>query len=130
MKSKDSSIPLDFPQKLKAVRNESGLTQGQLAELIGVDIQRVSKYERGVMVPTTDIIVKIADILKVNLDYLLRDGTNKTIGKVKDSQLLDYIGEIDNLPDKDRDTLKILLEAFIKKHHFEELAKRKTIINN
>jgi len=35
--------------------------QGQLAEKIGVDIQRISKYERGLLIPTTEIMIKLSN---------------------------------------------------------------------
>jgi transcriptional regulator with XRE-family HTH domain len=71
----------------------SPLTRGgdplRFAKAIGADIQRVSKYERGVNVPTTDIMVRIADTLDVSLDYLLRNGKNGALGKIRDMELID-----------------------------------------
>jgi len=60
------------------------LTQGQLAQKIAADIQRISKYERGVLIPTTGIIVKLSNTLDVSLDYLLKNGKNRVTGKVKE----------------------------------------------
>jgi len=58
-------------EKLKQTREQKGLMQGQLAEKIGVDIQRISKYERGLLIPTTEIMIKLSNTL-VSLDYLLK----------------------------------------------------------
>lgn len=123
-KSIDTSKFPQLPVKLKQARSERGLTQGQLAKKTGVDIQRLSKYERGVLVPTTEVIVKISDALGVSLDYLLKNGKNTVVGQIKDSELLKHMIQVDTLPDKDRLILKEILEAFIKKHRFEELAIR------
>jgi transcriptional regulator with XRE-family HTH domain len=60
-----------------------GLTQGQLANKIGVDIQRVSKYGRCVLIPTTEIMVKRSDALDVSLDYLFKNGKNRVGGKIR-----------------------------------------------
>ncbi|NOY69851.1 MAG: helix-turn-helix transcriptional regulator [Deltaproteobacteria bacterium] len=117
-------ITSDLPKKLKQARKLKGLTQGQLTRKIGVDIQRISKYERGVLVPTTEIMVKLSDALDISLDYLLKNGKNRVTGKIRDEELIDKVIQIDTLPDKDRQILKSLLEAFIKKHQFEELAAR------
>ena len=121
-KKRKSAVSPDFPAKLKKARKEKGLSQGQLAQRIGADIQRVSKYERGVNVPTTDIMVRIADALDVNLDYLLRNGKNRVLGKIRDTDLIDHFAQIDALPDEDRQHLKALIQAFVKKHLFEQLA--------
>jgi transcriptional regulator with XRE-family HTH domain len=112
----------DLPAKLKQARSQKGLTQGQLSKKTGVDIQRLSKYERGVLVPTTEVIVKISEALGVSLDYLLKNGKNTVVGQIQDAQLLKHVIQVDALPYKDRQILKEILEAFIKKHRFEEVA--------
>lgn len=121
-KSTSTMIPPDLAEKLKQARKQIGLTQGQLAKKIGADIQRISKYERGVLIPTTEIMVKLSDALDVSLDYLLKNGKNRVAGKIRDTELIDQFIQVDTLPEKDRHILKALLEAFIKKHRFEELA--------
>lgn len=72
--------------------------------------------------PTTKLLVRLADALEVNLDYLLRDGEPHAVGEIRDPELLEHFVQVDALPEKDRETLKTLLEAFIKKHRFEQLA--------
>lgn len=109
-------------EKLKLARKQKGLTQGQLAKRAGTDSQRISKYERGVLVPTTAILVKLADALEVSLDYLLREAEDRSVGKIRDTVLLDQFTEIDSLPESDKVLVKGLLDAFIKKSKFEILA--------
>ncbi len=121
-KSKKQTFLPNLSKKLKQARKQKGLTQGQLAQKIGADIQRVSKYERGILIPTTEIMVKISNALDVSLDYLLKDDKNRVTGKVKDTELVDQFVQVDALPDQDRHMLKALLEAFIKKYQFEALA--------
>ena len=58
MSTKNQIISAKFPEKLKSARQQKGFTQGQLAQRVGSDSQRISKYERGVMVPTTAILIK------------------------------------------------------------------------
>lgn len=101
-------------EKLKSARKQKGLTQGQLAQKTGTDIQRISKYERGILIPTTAIMVKLSNALDVSLDYLLKDDKNRVTGRVKDAELIDRLIQVDALPDKDRHMLKALLDAFIK----------------
>lgn len=108
--------------KLQQARKQKGLTQGQLAKRAGTDSQRISKYERGVLVPTTTILVKLADALDVSLDYLLREAKDRAVGKIRDIALLDQFTQIDSLPENDKQLIKGLLDAFIKKSKFEMLA--------
>ena len=48
---------------LRAVREAQGLTQGQLAEAIGVSRKTVNTVENGVFVPSTVIALKLAAVL-------------------------------------------------------------------
>lgn len=58
-------------QRIKACRKERGLTQGQLAELIGVSTQAVSKWETDAGMPDISQIVPLAKVLEVSTDKLL-----------------------------------------------------------
>jgi transcriptional regulator with XRE-family HTH domain len=113
---------LKLSGKLQQARKQKGFTQGQLAKRAGTDSQRISKYERGVLVPTTTILVKLADALDVSLDFLLREAENRAVGKIRDTALLDQFTQIDSLPENDKQLIKGLLDAFIKKSKFEMLA--------
>ena len=116
------SLPFALPEKLKLARKQKGFTQRQLAKRTGSDSQRISKYERGVLVPTTAILIKLADALEVSLDYLLRDAEDRPVGKIRDTVLLDQFTQIDSLAENDKQLVKGLLDAFIKKSKFEMLA--------
>ena len=74
------------------------------------------------LIPTTEIIVKFSDAMDDSLDYLLKSRKNRVAGKIRDTELIDQFIYVDTLPENDRHMLKALLEAFIKKHRFGELA--------
>ena len=122
MKSARVKVSPDLAGKLRQARKLKGLTQGQLALKTGADIQRISKYERSVLTPTTEIMVKLSDALDVSLDYLLKNSKNRVTGKIRDTELIDQFIQVDALPENDRYILKALLDAFIKKYRFEKLA--------
>lgn len=61
--------------RIKEKRVEKKLTQEKLSELIDVSPSYVSGIERGHSISSLSTIVKIADSLDSNLDYLIR-GTN------------------------------------------------------
>lgn len=52
-------------------RKERGLTQTQLAEILGVTAGAVYKWESGLSVPELDMIVELADFFDVSVDALL-----------------------------------------------------------
>ena len=112
----------EFAEKLKQARKQQGLTQGQLAKRAGTDSQRDSRYEGGVLVPTTAILVKLADVLEVSLAFLLHEAEDRAVDKIRDTALLDQLTQIESLPENNKRIVKGLLDAFIKKSKFEMLA--------
>ena len=88
----------------------------------GGNVQLISKCERGVVCPPTNMMVKIASIFDVSLDYLLLNGENAAVNKIKNQDLLKRIEEIETLPEEDQRVLTNLIDAYIKKHKFELLA--------
>ena len=52
------------------LRKTYGYTQSQIAESIGIAQNTYSKYENGVIFPNVEILVRIADIFHVSLDFM------------------------------------------------------------
>jgi len=117
----DKMVSKGFSDKLKKLRHDRGWSQGQLAKKLGINAQRVSKYERGVITPPSDMMVQIASVYDVSLDYLLREASNTAVSKIRNKTVLKRIEEIENLSEDDQRVLTILLDAFIKKRKFETL---------
>lgn len=61
-----------FGDRIKAIRQERGFTQKQLANLLGVTEQAVSKYERGNSYPDITMLNGISEVLDCSLDYLFQ----------------------------------------------------------
>ncbi len=62
---------MSFAEKLKLVRKERNITQEELAELLDVSRQAVSKWESGMGYPETEKLIVLAKELDISLDYLL-----------------------------------------------------------
>lgn len=58
-------------ERIKKLRSERGLSQEQLAELLGVSRQAVSKWERVEASPDTDNLIALAELYGVSLDELV-----------------------------------------------------------
>src|SRR6266481_3822586 len=57
-----SGIPSDYPTRVRFVRGRLELTQGQLAERIGVSFATVNRWENGQSKPTRLAWQKILDL--------------------------------------------------------------------
>lgn len=71
--------------RIKYYRKNNNLTQSQLAELIGVSSQAISKWETGAGYPDLSVIVPLAIALGISTDELLeyKDGINLNIMKTE-----------------------------------------------
>lgn len=68
---------MNFGEKLSVTRKSRNLSQEQLAELIGVSRQSISKWENNETYPETEKLIKIAEKLQTSIDYLLMDKEEK-----------------------------------------------------
>lgn len=68
-------LPINqFGEKLRYLRQQQRLTQTMLAQQVGLASQAyVSDLEAGRKVPSLDLVVRLAELLGVTTDYLLRD---------------------------------------------------------
>jgi len=61
---------ISFAKKLIAIRKNSGITQEKLGTMLGVSNRAVSKWERGIALPSTENIYKLSKIFGVPVDSL------------------------------------------------------------
>ena len=59
--------------KLSKLRKENNYTQEQLAEVLGVSRQAISKWESNLTYPETDKLIRLSTLFDCSLDYLLKD---------------------------------------------------------
>ena len=64
---------MGFSERLKNIRREKNLSQEQLAELLNVSRQAVSKWEQDNGYPETEKLIQLAQKLDISLDELLLD---------------------------------------------------------
>lgn len=81
--------------KIKALREQNGLTQSDLAKKLGITRSGVNAWEMGISVPSTQYIVELAYLFKVSTDYLLGVKTTATVSieglSEKDVQLVNAV---------------------------------------
>lgn len=89
-------------ENIRVMRREKGLTQEQLAEVMGVSTASVSKWETGVAIPELGMLAALADYFEVSIDALI----GHTVGK---AQLEEKIAEIKELSLANEDEKAIAL---------------------
>jgi len=66
--------------KIKSARKQRGLSQEQLADLVGYKVGTISKYEQGYRIPGISTLRKISAALDCNLSELA-DASDEAVGK-------------------------------------------------
>ena len=76
-------------EKIAKQRKELNYTQEQLADILGVSRQSISKWESDIAYPETDKLVKMGKMFDCSMDYLLNeDITEKQDVKPKETEKL------------------------------------------
>lgn len=58
-------------QNLKKLRTKKGLTQSQLAGVLGISQQSINKYENQNAEPDIETLKNLADLFNTSIDYLV-----------------------------------------------------------
>ena len=62
----------EFGKRVQKARKEKHLTQVELADLLGIEWQQISRIERGVYGCSNELLVPLSEELGVSTDYLLK----------------------------------------------------------
>ena len=81
---------MNIGEKVYQLRKAKGYSQEELAELLGVTRQAVSKWELGSSTPELESVVELAKLFGVTTDYLLTD-TQPSPEKTEKTDWLDRL---------------------------------------
>ena len=85
----------EFGKRLKEIRLIRGMTQEELAEMLNINKQHVSRMERGVTACSIDLLIELSCHLQISTDYLLM-GKDPDTGKQKE-QILEVIAKLSDV---------------------------------
>ena len=105
-----------FAKRIKELRIDNKITQGELADKLGITPTGVSYWESGKSIPNYDTLKKLSLLFNVSIDYLTGNEKEKTnesdilfrkIGKVSDKKkalLMDILNStVDKFIDNERE---------------------------
>ena len=86
---------MDIGERIKSLRNERGLTQEELAEMLEVSPTHVKHIESGHRKPSIEILFEITKILNISLDGVVfsKNESARTDTRKKVDRLLDVSDE-------------------------------------
>lgn len=103
-------------RSIKKARENSEISQKDLAEAAGVSPKTIKNWEDGITEPKVREIIKISSKLGVEISVLLgeeEDDKRKVMGKIRSA--------IDHLGDKEIESLNIVLEGLLIRNQSKKL---------
>lgn len=105
---------MKFSEKFCALRGQSGYSQEQIAEKLGVSRQAVSKWESGEALPETTKIIAISDFFSVSIDFLLRDDVLiDRVSENLDRVVFKFLGSAQEMDDISKKLISIMQDGII-----------------
>lgn len=98
-------------KRIKEARERLGMTQNELADLVGVTGSAITNYEKETSHPKEPIMYKLFDALQVDANYLFQDVVNvpKKMNDVTFSEF-EHIKKYRDLDDHGKEIVDIILE--------------------
>ncbi len=101
---------MSLGKKIKKYRTERGITQMQLAEGIGSYQKNISGYESDEVVPSAEVLKKIASVLEVSPHYFLSDDSQMIL----DARIIKIAKELDKLKEEEKQAILPVIQAYLR----------------
>jgi transcriptional regulator with XRE-family HTH domain len=109
-------------ENIKQLRKTKSWSQTQMADKIKAHLSHINRIETGKYPPSLDDLIKIADVLEVPLEQLFVEANKKNgIDAIADTPLYQKIKLIEQLDDKDKDTIINVIDSILTKHKMKDL---------
>lgn len=105
-------------QNLKLLREEAGLSQKALAEMVGVSQQSINKYENHNIEPDIGTLIRIADCFDTSVDYLvghttLRNKIELVTQYALNAEESKHMDRFRKLTKKQKDCIATVMESYL-----------------
>lgn len=112
---------MTFGEKLYSLRTQAKISQIQLAEILGVSRQTVSKWETGSMLPEIDKLIRISDQFHVSTDYLLRESKPEKVSANLDRLVLKFLGSAQDMDVISKELVEVMRDGVIDEEEREQI---------
>ncbi len=108
-------------QNIKKIREEKGMTQQQIAELIHMHRSNYSKIESGQREISVDALNKIAKYFGMTIDQIVNfDGAVPQEITVEDKTLMEQVKLIQELEPEEKNMVFKMVDTFLSKKKFKD----------
>jgi transcriptional regulator with XRE-family HTH domain len=98
VRSAEHRMATQLGRALARERAGSGFTQEQVAEQLGLNVETISRFERGAVLPTLPRLFELADMYDVPVSRLLRRSSSRAADLAEELvDALDRLNEADRV---------------------------------
>lgn len=111
---------MNAKNNLKQIRNNKGLLQTKVAMDLNITQETVSSYETGRVLPSSDMLINLANYYNTSIDYLLcRTKFDMPIDNIKPNNITDkdfiILNKINKLSISDRNKIEAYIDGLTDK---------------
>ena len=103
---------LNIGDRIIQLRKQQNLSQEELAKKVEVSRTIIGNYERNANTPSIEVIIKLAKVFNVSVDYLIGEGQLSAL----DKDLLRRIEDIEKLDEDTKKHLFFLIDNIIQNY--------------
>lgn len=112
---------MSLSNNIKAIREEKGFKQIEVAEHIGVDKSAYSKIEKGLRALTVDELQKMAHLFNLTTDHIINyDGKMPKEVTLEDKNTVEQMRLIQQLDEEDKQTIFRLIDKMLTNKKFKD----------
>jgi transcriptional regulator with XRE-family HTH domain len=104
----------ELGKRIAAIRKKRGITQVQLAQIIGIGQTLISSYEVGRISLSAEMLFRLAKALKVSADEILGVGNGKSELDGPSLKIVKRLKKIERLPPGRQKALLTNIDMFLK----------------
>jgi transcriptional regulator with XRE-family HTH domain len=97
-------------KQIRKAREAAGLTQRQLAEILGVTSSAVANYENDISHPKESVFIELYSALGVDANYLYNDMLKNRVGFSPDSEELMLLNKYRRLDEHGKRLVKTVFD--------------------
>ena len=114
-------------KNLRKLRINRGISQQQLADVIGISQQSVNKYENHNVEPDISSLIKLADYFETSVDYLIGHTFSSDQCTTEDIELtskeLTLIQDYRSLSKDEQSSIRLIIKNYLKNKLVEGIKK-------
>jgi transcriptional regulator with XRE-family HTH domain len=113
----------EFGVRLSQFRKRSRLSTSQLAQSAGVTYMSISRYEKGENLPSLQVALVLARVLKISLDELTGTEPPRPL-LFQNEKLFQRMRDLDRLPMERQEMALRVVDTVIAGYELEDLSRR------